>query len=147
LTAKKKAAAKPTAKKKAAAKPGRRSDFGAPIDAFFAKHPPHLRAVLEALRALVEEAAPAATASIKWGMPFYSVGPAMMCALGGFKTHVNLVLAGPPEAFADPDGLLEGDGKTGRRLKLRTLEDLPRSAVRVWLRAAASFATKKAKSG
>ncbi len=47
----------------------RRADFGAPVDPFFAKQPPHLRAVLGALRKLVEEAAPEATGSIKWGMP------------------------------------------------------------------------------
>src|SRR5687767_834653 len=59
----------------------RRADFGAPIDGFFAKQPPHLRSVLEELRQLVEEAAPDAAASIKWGMPFYSIGRSMMCAL------------------------------------------------------------------
>jgi hypothetical protein len=88
--------------------PARRADYGAPIDGFFGKQPPHLRVILEELRKLVEETAPSATASIKWGMPFYSVGGEMMCALAGFKSHVNLILAGPPETFADPDGLLEG---------------------------------------
>jgi hypothetical protein len=123
----------------------RRADFGAPIDAFFDKHPPNLRAVLVALRKLAEEAAPDATASIKWGMPFYSIGPSMMCALAGFKSHVNLILSGPPETFADPGGLLEGDGKTGRHLKLRTVEELPREATRAWLVAAAQLARKKAR--
>jgi len=122
----------------------RRSDFGAPIDGFFAKQPPHLRAILEALRKLVEEAAPDATASIKWGVPFYSIGPAMMCALGGHKAHVNLILPGPSGTFADPDGLLEGEATTGRHLKLRTLDDLPLAAVRGWLRTAAQVARKKA---
>jgi hypothetical protein len=125
--------------------PARRADFGAPIDGFFAKQPPHLRAILEALRELVEEAAPDATASLKWGMPFYTLGRnKMMCALAGFKSHVNLILAGPPDAFADPDGLLEGDAKTGRHLKLRTLDELPREAVRGWLRTASQVAREKA---
>ena len=122
---------------------GRRADLGGPIDGFFAKQPPHLRAILEALRALIEETAPEATASIKWGMPFYTVGGAMMCALGGFKSHVNLVLAGPPDAFADPKGMLQGDAKGGRHLKLRALEELPRQAVRGWLRAANEVARAK----
>jgi len=118
----------------------RRDDYGAPIDGFFAKQPPHLRPILEALRELVEEAAPDAKASLKWGMPFYTLGDSMMCALGGHKSHVNLILAGPPAAFHDPGGLLEGEGKTGRRLTLRRLEDLPRQAVRAWVRSARKVA-------
>src|SRR4029077_19112813 len=102
--------------------------------------PPHLRAILEKLRRLVGQAAPDATASIKWGMPFFVIEGETMCALAGFRAHVNLILPGPEGTYADPDGLLEGDGKTGRHIKLRSLEDLPRAAVRRWLRTAAERA-------
>jgi len=138
-----KKAAKPTPKKKAArpaqkaAPPrmmGPRADLGAPVDGFFARQPAHLRPILDELRALIREAAPDASASIKWGMPFYTVGGNMMCAVAGFKAHVNLILPGPPGTFADPGGLLEGEGKTGKHLKLRSLDELPRAAVRGWLR-------------
>jgi len=88
---------------------------------------------------MIEEAAPGASSAIKWGMPFYTVGDRMMCALAGFKAHVNLILAGPPGTFADPEGRLEGDGKTGRHLKLRSLDELPRDRVRGWLRTAAKL--------
>jgi hypothetical protein len=123
---------------------GPRADFGKPIDGFFAKQPPQLRAILEALRRLVEEAAPEASSSIKWGMPFYTLGGKMMCALAGFKAHVNLILAGPPGAFADPEGRLEGDAKGGRHLELRSLDELPRAAVKGWLKAAAKIAREGA---
>lgn len=151
--AKKVAAARPAtpakkakkAKKASVAKAyARRADLGAPIDGFFARQPPHLRPILEALRELVEETVPDAIASIKWGMPFYTLGRTMMCALGGHRSHVNLILAGPPGTFADPDGLLEGAGKTGRHLKVVTLDDLPREAARGWLRTAAQVARSKA---
>lgn len=143
-----KAAAAKKMAKKASAKPaqpamkkhGPRADFGAPIDGFFAKQPPHLRPILEELRKMVEAAAPDADSSIKWGMPFFSVRGAMMCALGSHKSHVNLILSGPPGTYADPEGRLEGDGKTGRRLKLTALEELPKAAVRGWLRTAAEVA-------
>jgi hypothetical protein len=131
------------ARKPATAAPqrwGTRADLGAPIDGFFAKQQPQLRPILEELRRLVEEAAPDATSSIKWGMPFYSVGDNMMCALAGFKSHVNLILAGPPGTFGDPEGRLEGDGKTGKHLKLRTLDELPRAAIKGWLKTAAARA-------
>jgi len=120
-----------------------RADFGAPIDEFFTKQPPHLRAILEELRKLVDEAAPDATSSLKWGMPFYTLGTSMksmMCALAAFTEHVNLILSGPPGSFPDPKGLLEGDGKTGKHLTLRTVTDIPQAAVRACLRTAAERA-------
>lgn len=133
---------KANAKKPAATamKFGRRKDLGAPVDGFFAKQPPHLSPILAELRAMIAQAAPAATSAIKWGMPFYSVGGNMMCALAAFKAHVNLILPGPPGTYADPNGLLEGDGKTGKHLKLRTLGQLPGAAVRGWLKTAAARA-------
>ena len=142
--AKTKPRAKGPPKRSAAAKPpkkfGPRKDLGAPVDGFFAKQPPQLRAILDQLRAMIAEAAPEATAAIKWGMPFYTVGASTLCALAAFKAHINLILPGPPGTYADPDGLLEGDGKTGKHLKLRPTDTLPRAAVRGWLRIAAARA-------
>lgn len=127
-------------------KPAPRADFGAPIDAFFDKQPPGHRAILVALRALVEEAAPDATSSIKWGMPVYNLDGAMLCALGAHKSHVNLVISGPAEAFDDPNGRLEGESQNGRHLKLRALDELPQEAVRGWLRVAVGLARAKGRA-
>jgi hypothetical protein len=143
-----KAKAKPAPKGSALAKRGpaearrfgTRADLGAPVDGFFAKQPPQLRPILDELRRLVEAAAPGASSSIKWGMPFYMLADQMVCALAGFKAHVNLILPGPPGTYADPGGLLEGDGKTGKHLKIRTLAELPGTAVRGWLKTAAARA-------
>jgi hypothetical protein len=140
---KKPAAPAAAAKKTPAVKPakmhGPRADLGAPVDGWFAKRPAAQRPIVDALRALVAEAAPDATSSIKWGMPFYTLGKSgMMCAIGAHKAHVNLILSGPPGTFADPDGRLIGDGKTGKHLKLTSLDDLPpRAQVLGWLRTAA----------
>ena len=131
---------KAAAKAPPAARPARRADFGAPVDAFFARQPPQLRAVLDELRGLIEVAAPDADSSIKWGMPFYTLNGTMMCALGAHRAHVNLVLPGPPGTYSDPEGRLSGEGKTGRHLKLAALADLPRESVRRWLRTAAERA-------
>jgi hypothetical protein len=143
-TRKKAAAKKKAAPKKAAAKKpmAQRADYGAPIDGFFDKQPPHLRVILDELRTMVKEEAPEAESSLKWGMPFFTVNGAMMCAFGGHKAHVNLILSGPPGAFADPEGRLSGEGKTGRHLKLTSLDELPRKSVRGWLRTAAALARK-----
>ncbi|HVY41254.1 MAG TPA: DUF1801 domain-containing protein [Polyangia bacterium] len=118
----------------------RREDYGAPVDGFFGKQPPPLRAILDELRAMIMATAPDATAALKWGMPFFTRDGEMMCALAAFKSHVNLILPGPPGTYADPDGLLQGDGKTGKHLKLRSVDELPRAAVRGWLKTAAARA-------
>jgi hypothetical protein len=133
-------ARKPAAASAAKTKFGPRKDLGAPVDGFFAKQPPQLRALLDQLQAMIAEAAPEATAATKWGMPFYSVGANTLCALAAFKAHINLILPGPPGTYADPNGLLEGDGKTGKHLKLRPTDTLPRAAVRGWLQTAAARA-------
>ena len=117
-----------------------RADLGAPIDNFFVRQPPHLRPILDELRRMVEAAAPAASSTIKWGMPFFTIGENMVCALAGFKAHVNLILPGPPGTYADPNNWLEGDGKTGKHLKLRSLDELPRATVQEWLRTATARA-------
>jgi len=46
-------------------------------------------------------------------------------------------------AFNDPARRLSGEGKTGRHLKLTTLDELPRDAVRGWLRTAVEIARRK----
>lgn len=121
-------------------RPAQRADLGAPIDGFFAKQPPALRAILEALRKLVESTVPDAQSAIKWGMPFYTLHGQMMVALGAHKSHVNLILAGPPAAFHDPEGRLTGSAKGGRHLKLTALDQLPQNAARTWIKAAAAHA-------
>jgi hypothetical protein len=76
-------------------------------------------------------------------MPFFEIGGNMFVALGAHKAHVNLILAGAPKTFAEPDGRLTGDGKTGRHLKLGTLSELPADQVRGWLKTAATLARAK----
>lgn len=135
-------ARKPAAKA-AAKKPAPRADLGAKIDGFFAKQPAALRPIVDKLRALIDAAAPDATSSIKWGMPFYEIGGNTVCAIGAHKAHVNLILHGGPGTYADPDGLLAGEGKTGRHLKVTSLDALPTAAIAGWLATAAGNARAK----
>jgi hypothetical protein len=129
--------------KVAAPKPKPRADLGAPVEVFFARQLPNIRPITDALRKMVEQALPDADSVIKWGMPFYSVNGEMICAIGGHKAHVNLILAGTPESFSDPEGLLEGEGKTGKHLKVKRIEDIPGDAVRAWLRTLSERARRR----
>ncbi len=122
----------------------RRADFGAPIEGFLEKQPPFARAILDELRALILEVAPEATASLKWGMPFFSLEGKMFCALTAHKAHVNLVLYGPREAYSDPEGRLLGTGKAGYHLRIESVDGIPRTEIRDWLQTAVELATGKA---
>ena len=118
----------------AARRPPSRADLGKPIDSFFAKQPPALAPITNALRALIEQAAPEATASLKWGMPFWELDGRVIAAVGAFKKHVNLLLPGQPGTYPDPDELLAGDGKMGRRLVLRARADVNARQIAAWLK-------------
>jgi hypothetical protein len=145
-SAAKKPAAKATAKaataKRAAPamKHGPRADYGAPVDAFFARQTGPLKPVVDELRAMVQAAAPKATAKLKWGMPLYELDGETLCAIAAHKSHVNLILPGPDGTYADPQGLLSGEGKTGRHLKIQDIASLPKAAIRGWLATSAKRA-------
>ena len=126
-----------------ASHPAPRADFGAPVETFLEKQPPALRAILDELLALIREASPDAQSSLKWGNPFLTVDGVMMGALTAHKSHVNLVLSGPPEAFSDPAGRLIGTSERGRHLRLTDVSEIPRDAVLDWVRTAAALARQK----
>jgi hypothetical protein len=125
------ASAMPPTKKK----PPARADLGAPVDGWFAKQPAALRPIVDTLRALIDQTIPKATSSVKWGNAFYELDGAIICAISAHKAHVNLILSGTPDTFVDPKGRLTGAGKTGRHLKLTSLDELPKADVVKWLKA------------
>ncbi|AEI66572.1 DUF1801 domain-containing protein [Corallococcus macrosporus] len=113
----------------------RREDLGAPADAFFAQQPPERREHLAALRALVKKAAPGARESMKWGMPYYELKGGF-CALYTATTYVALSIMAPPAKLDDPEGKLEGTGKTMRHLKVRSAADIDKASILRWVKAA-----------
>lgn len=117
-----------------------RADYGKPIEDMLARQPPPLRAIVEDLRRMIEEVAPEAESSLKWGMPCFTIGNRTVAAIGVHKAHVNLVLWGPKGTYADSKGLLSGEGKIGVHLRLTSSDEIPRTAVRGWLRTAAQRA-------
>ncbi|MGV3623964.1 MAG: DUF1801 domain-containing protein [Archangium sp.] len=120
-------------------KPTPRKDFGAPIDAYFAKFDGEQRKILDTLKALITAAVPKAEAAIKWGMPMWTLnGTKMICALRATKSHVGLLVSGPPELFDDPDQLLEGSAQNMRQLKVTASGEIPKKLVTAWVKAAAA---------
>lgn len=139
---------KPKKKVTAAKRPtrtmtARRLDYGKPIEGTLARQPPQLRSIAEELREMIEAVAPEAKSSLKWGMPCFTIGRRTVATIGIHKEHVNLILWGPRGSYADPNGLLAGEGKMGAHLRLTSVDELPREAVRGWLRTAAALARKE----
>lgn len=134
-------AAKPVARK--AASPGdkkyaKRSDLGASIDGYLAGLDGEPRAICTGLVTVIQKAAPAATSELKWGMPVFTIGGAMLCYFRVQKTYVRFGLA-PGATLADPDGVLYGSGD-GKHLKLASMKDLdPKRQKQVtgWVKAVA----------
>ena len=108
----------------------------AAVDAYLAQQPADKRALLLALRKLVDTAMPDATTSIKWGVPTYQLNGRNVCALASFKDCVAINFFAAPAKLADPGKKLEGEGKTSRMLKVRTAKDIDTASLKRWLKAA-----------
>ena len=106
------------------------------VSGYIAKQPVDKRALLEKLDAIVMRTVPKPKTTIKWGVPFYEVDGAKVCALASFKDHVGINFFAPPERLADPARKLEGAGKGNRMLKVRTAKDIDVPAITRWLKAA-----------
>ncbi|MBL9187233.1 MAG: YdeI/OmpD-associated family protein [Opitutaceae bacterium] len=99
------------------------------VDAFIAKSADFARPILTHLRALVHEACPTATETIKWGMPHFEHAGSILCMMGAFKAHCAFgfwhqdmeKIAGPHRASPE-----DAMGSLGR---LTSLGSLPSDAV------------------
>ena len=107
---------------------------------YIAKQPADKRALLAKLDALVIRTVPKATTTIKWGVPFYELDGAKVCALASFKDHVGINFFAPAELLTDPKKKLEGAGKGNRMLKVRTAKDIDVPAIAGWLKVAVAAA-------
>jgi len=117
----------------------RREDLGAPVEVFFARQQPEQRVLLEALDGMVRKAAPDARASIKWGMPYYEIKDGFCALYTASTSYVGLNIMAPPEKLDDPEGKLEGSGKTMRHLKVRSAADLDEASIVRWLKVAVAL--------
>ncbi|MBI5153805.1 DUF1801 domain-containing protein [Candidatus Poribacteria bacterium] len=104
------------------------------VDDYIAAQGARWRPVLEALRALVRKAAPAAGEAIKWGMPTYAQN-GLLCYLSVTKNHVLLGFYRGVELH-DPGGLLEGTGKGMRHVKVRSAADIRKRCFANWVKQA-----------
>jgi hypothetical protein len=104
-----------------------------------ADHPPELRAIEDALRREIRAAAPTIVERIDFGNRLIAFGWSMamrdlLFAIICHRDWVNVQFADGAD-LPDPDGLVEGTGKRIRHVKVRTIADVARPALRRLVRA------------
>ena len=105
------------------------------IDAFINRASPGVRPVLRDLRDLVQRELPEAKEEIKWGRPVYSLNH-IVCYLAVGGDHANLGFYRGIE-LQDPKGLLEGEGKKLRHIKVYNRDEIRRRWYGTLIRQAA----------
>ncbi|MGH2688180.1 MAG: DUF1801 domain-containing protein [Actinomycetota bacterium] len=108
------------------------------VDEFVAeKVLPEYHDIVAMLRELMREAAPDATELVSYGMPMWK-GRWPLAWISPNKAGITFGFTYGRE-FDDPYGLLRGDGKHARHVKIRKAADVNRDAIRHYVRQALEF--------
>ncbi len=81
-----------------------------------------------ALHELMQQSAPDLKASIKWSRPVYELN-GLVCYLQAHSEHVSFGFWRGAE-LPDPEGILEGTGRSMRHVKIESRAEFPHSALR-----------------
>ena len=105
------------------------------FDEYMAGQAPRNQAVIRALRKFVKRIAPQLQESVKWGNGCWVQGKAPVAYVYSAPDHVQFgFFAG--SSLNDPNGLLHGEGKFVRHIKVRKGSDIDESAFEKLLRQA-----------
>ena len=108
----------------------------ATFDLYLADQPPKNRTLIRALRELVARAAPKLQESVKWGNGCWLKGETPIAYVYSAPDHVQFGFFGGAR-LKDPKGLLRGEGKFVRHIRLLKPSEIDDSAFRALLRQAA----------
>lgn len=94
--------------------------------------------LVQGLRRLVLSVDPRITEAARYGGLLFSIG-APFCGLFSYSRHVSLEFSRGAE-LDDPHGILEGEGKKRRHVKIQHRDDLFKKNVRLTVQQAAGVA-------
>ncbi len=112
------------------------------IDDFLAVCSPAVRDLAQQLRGLIRRVMPTAIEHVDLpsniiGYGFDRTYANLICAITPYKAHVSLLFT-RGATLPDPEHLLEGEGKTARRVRIATPADVDDPAVKALLTSAAA---------
>lgn len=108
----------------------------ASFDEYLADQSPRNQTIIRALRRFVKRAAPKLEESVKWGNGCWLNENDPVSYVYASEDHVQFGFFGG-SALDDPKGLLEGEGKFVRHIKLRKTSDMDERTFKALLRQAA----------
>ena len=108
----------------------------ASFDNYLADQKPRNQAIIRALRRFVKHVAPRLQESVKWGNGCWVKGKVPVAYVYSSPDHVQFGFF-RGSALKDPKGLLHGEGKFVRHIKLRKPSDIDARAFAALLRPAA----------
>lgn len=91
------------------------------VDAYIAKAQPFAQPILIHLRDLMHREVPGVEETIKWGMPFFTLGGSSLANMAAFKAHAAFGFWRHAEVTGTP----EREGAMGSLGKLTAIDDLP----------------------
>jgi hypothetical protein len=107
----------------------------ASFDQYLADQTPRNQEVIRRLRKFVKRIAPQLQESVKWGNGCWVKGKAPVAYVYSAPDHVQFGFF-TGSALRDPDGLLRGEGKFVRHIKVRKRSDIDETAFATLLRQA-----------
>lgn len=104
-----------------------------PLDEFLAAYPPDLALLAQQACALIRKFRPDLVEQLDRSANLVAYGTdrtlrGMVCGVTVHKAHINLMFANGA-SLPDPHGLLTGQGKKARHIKMTSPEDLANLAV------------------
>jgi hypothetical protein len=108
----------------------------------FVKHRvlPEHQDIVAALRQLVRETAPDAKELMSYGIPVWR-GKRIFAVISPTKKDITFAFSRGAE-FEDKYKLLQGVGKVSKHIKLRSLKDVNKGALRYYIKQALKFDAK-----
>lgn len=102
------------------------------VNEYINNAPKEQKEIMETIRSLIHKNVVNVTEEFKWSRPvFNSRKP--FAYLQANKNYVNLGFHKDFEKLNDPEGVLEGSGKTMRHIKLKSISDIDSKRLSEWL--------------
>jgi len=102
---------------------------------------PEQRDIVAMIRALMRESAPDAIETISYGIPAWK-GNRILAVMNPSKTRITFAFS-HGAGFTDKYGLLEGVGKVSKHVKIKSLKDINKAALKDYIRQAVELDARK----